>query len=220
VQPAPGVPCRPCSPLFADWCRAAEVVTAIHDKSPDRRSKLPALLNDVLIALSARQIGATFSLELALQRLRGRLFATIQETRIFDHPHKLMDVYGFDLDPNDPANHVDNVRHATTPELYGGLVLNYELIDGLHLNANLYCFTQHQYTRGVNAVGMPPNYTYEPRVFSVAAKLIVNLNVTYAVTPEVDVYLTGRNLLDARSREFAWADRIPAVVLAGLRLEL
>lgn len=172
------------------------------------------------IPTRARQIGATFSLELALQRLRGRLFATIQETRIFDHPHKLMDVYGFDLDPNDPANHVDNVRHATTPELYGGLVLNYELIDGLHLNANLYCFTQHQYTRGVNAVGMPPNYTYEPRVFSVAAKLIVNLNVTYAVTSEVDVYLTGRNLLDARSREFAWADRIPAVVLAGLRLEL
>ena len=47
------------APTFADWGEAARVITAIWKSEKGQRSKLPALLNDVLIALSARQIGAT-----------------------------------------------------------------------------------------------------------------------------------------------------------------
>ena len=47
------------TPAFADWIEASELVTAIEEKEPAWRSKLPALLNDVLIALCARRIGAT-----------------------------------------------------------------------------------------------------------------------------------------------------------------
>lgn len=43
---------------FSDWITASEVVTAIASKESGWRSKLPGLLNDVLIAASARQIGA------------------------------------------------------------------------------------------------------------------------------------------------------------------
>jgi predicted nucleic acid-binding protein len=47
------------SPAFDDWIDASEVVTAIEERDRGWRSKLPALLNDVLIALAARRIGAT-----------------------------------------------------------------------------------------------------------------------------------------------------------------
>lgn len=47
------------NPNFEDWVEAAEVVTAIKKKDHSWKSKLPALLNDILIALSARRIGAT-----------------------------------------------------------------------------------------------------------------------------------------------------------------
>ena len=47
------------TPTFADWCEAAAIVTAIIDRNRVWRSKLPALLNDILIALCARRIGAT-----------------------------------------------------------------------------------------------------------------------------------------------------------------
>jgi predicted nucleic acid-binding protein len=47
------------SPTFADWIEAAAIVTAIVERDHSWRSKLPALLNDTLIALSARRIGAT-----------------------------------------------------------------------------------------------------------------------------------------------------------------
>ena len=49
---------RVISPTFEDWVEAARVVTAIHDRERSWRSKLPALQNDVLIALTARRIGA------------------------------------------------------------------------------------------------------------------------------------------------------------------
>jgi len=47
------------TPTFADWVEASTIVTAIENKNRNWRSKLPALLNDILIALCARQIGAT-----------------------------------------------------------------------------------------------------------------------------------------------------------------
>jgi predicted nucleic acid-binding protein len=50
---------RVISPAFDDWAEASRVVTAIAEKDRGWRSKLPALLNDVLIALCARKIGAT-----------------------------------------------------------------------------------------------------------------------------------------------------------------
>jgi len=46
-------------PMCADWVEASDVITTIERKDRSWRSKLPALLNDILIALSARRIGAT-----------------------------------------------------------------------------------------------------------------------------------------------------------------
>jgi predicted nucleic acid-binding protein len=45
-------------PTFADWTEAGAIVSAIAERDRGWRSKLPALLNDILIALCARRIGA------------------------------------------------------------------------------------------------------------------------------------------------------------------
>jgi predicted nucleic acid-binding protein len=50
---------RVVSPTFADWTEASTIVTMIAKKDRSWRSKIPALLNDILIALCARRIGAT-----------------------------------------------------------------------------------------------------------------------------------------------------------------
>ena len=50
---------RVVTPTFADWLEAADIVTRIFDRDRRWRSKLPGLLNDVLIALCARRVGAT-----------------------------------------------------------------------------------------------------------------------------------------------------------------
>ena len=50
---------RTVSPTFADWSEAGAIVTSIEAREKQLRSKLPTLLNDVLIALCARRVGAT-----------------------------------------------------------------------------------------------------------------------------------------------------------------
>jgi predicted nucleic acid-binding protein len=47
------------APNFADWKEAGKIIAQLARKEPSRRSKLQQLLNDVLIALCARRIGAT-----------------------------------------------------------------------------------------------------------------------------------------------------------------
>jgi predicted nucleic acid-binding protein len=50
---------RVVTPTFADWLEASAIVEAIWEKERGWRSKLPVLLNDILIAFCARRIGAT-----------------------------------------------------------------------------------------------------------------------------------------------------------------
>jgi predicted nucleic acid-binding protein len=47
------------TPDFDDWMEAARVLSAVWERDRPWRSKLPRLLNDVLIALCARRVGAT-----------------------------------------------------------------------------------------------------------------------------------------------------------------
>jgi len=47
------------TPTFRSWLRVGEVMAVIRRREPRHASKLPRLWNDVLIAVSATQIGAT-----------------------------------------------------------------------------------------------------------------------------------------------------------------
>jgi predicted nucleic acid-binding protein len=47
------------TPTFQDWKDAGKLVAQLTRKEPGRKSKVQQMLNDILIALCARQIGAT-----------------------------------------------------------------------------------------------------------------------------------------------------------------
>lgn len=49
---------RVVAPAFEDWQQAAGVITSIGERDRGWRSKLRTLVNDILIALCARRIGA------------------------------------------------------------------------------------------------------------------------------------------------------------------
>jgi predicted nucleic acid-binding protein len=49
---------RVVTPTFDDWKEAGKVVAEISREEPGRRSKTQRMLNDILLALSARRIGA------------------------------------------------------------------------------------------------------------------------------------------------------------------
>jgi predicted nucleic acid-binding protein len=47
------------TPGHREWRQAGDMLARILDRRPDLKTKLPALVNDCLLALSARAIGAT-----------------------------------------------------------------------------------------------------------------------------------------------------------------
>jgi predicted nucleic acid-binding protein len=49
---------RVITPAFADWKEAGKLVARITRDEPARKSKVQQMLNDILLALSARRIGA------------------------------------------------------------------------------------------------------------------------------------------------------------------
>jgi predicted nucleic acid-binding protein len=51
------------TPEARAWERAGDILAQIYRKEAHLRSKLPTLWNDLLIALSARQVGATVETE-------------------------------------------------------------------------------------------------------------------------------------------------------------
>jgi len=50
---------RVVAPTFQDWKEAGKLVARLTRKEPGRKPKVQQMLNDILIALCARQIGAT-----------------------------------------------------------------------------------------------------------------------------------------------------------------
>ena len=49
---------RVATPTFQDWKEAGDLVARITRKEPGRKRKIQQMLNDILLALSARRIGA------------------------------------------------------------------------------------------------------------------------------------------------------------------
>jgi predicted nucleic acid-binding protein len=49
---------RDISPTFQDWKEAGKLVAQLTRKEPGRKSSVQQMLNDILLALSARRIGA------------------------------------------------------------------------------------------------------------------------------------------------------------------
>ena len=49
---------RVVTPLFQDWKEAGKLVARITRKAPGRKPKVQQMLNDILLALAARRIGA------------------------------------------------------------------------------------------------------------------------------------------------------------------
>ena len=49
---------RVITPLFEDWKKAGKLVAVITRREPGRKPKVQQMLNDILLALSARRMGA------------------------------------------------------------------------------------------------------------------------------------------------------------------
>lgn len=165
----------------------------------------------------ATQIGSTISLNFVPNdKFQFKPFITIQKTETDD----LASLY---LDPSlpsppYPAVTYSNSTHQYTPGSYGGFYFNYRPIGKLNINISSYYFgKQTQYDGSYDW-----NNTTTPQYANgqIQSKFMLNVKVSYEIVKNLNVFASGRNVLNSDSREFYAGDRTAGLYTGGLSYNL
>ena len=111
-----------------------------------------------------------------------------------------------------------NSTHRYTPGSYGGFYFNYRPTSKLNINLSSYYFgKQTQYDGSYDANDTStPQYTYG----QIQSKFMLNAKISYELVKNLNVFVSGRNILNSASREFYAADRTAGLYTRGLSYNL
>ena len=169
------------------------------------------------VPTTAKQTGTTISLNFVPnEKIQVKPFITIQETKTED----LASLY---LDPSlpsppYPAVTYSNSTHKYTPASYGGFYFNYRPVSKLNVNLSGYYFgkqTQYDGSYDFNDSSTPQYANGQ-----IKSKFMFNAKVSYELVKNLNVFMSGRNLLGSDSREFYAGDRTAGLYTAGLTFNL
>jgi iron complex outermembrane receptor protein len=166
------------------------------------------------LPLKLHQQGITLSLVYSTKTLQIKPFVTLQKTKIKDYaPYNSTPEVG-PLNLNSGIG--TETTHKSSPSVFGGFTINYVPTSKININLNGYYYSKQTYhhlsnvlfndgIRGIDTIG---------------AKLLINLTASYEVAKGLHVFVSGKNLLNNKSREFFRADEVPLRVMAGVNFEL
>jgi iron complex outermembrane receptor protein len=164
------------------------------------------------VPTTATQIGTTVSLNFVPNdKIQFKPFVTIQKTETED----LASIY---VDPSLFPVTFSNSTHKYTPGSFGGFYFNYRPTNKLNINLSSYYFAkQTQYDGSYDSNdASTPQYSYG----QVKSKFMLNAKVSYEVVKNLNVFVSGRNILNTDSREFYAADRTAGQYTGGLSYNL
>lgn len=153
------------------------------------------------------QYGATANLHFALaKKLQLKTFLTLQKTNLED---KMAFNKRTEVVNGVPTTIRDTVlvdeKHLATPDYYGGFNLNYMPIKKLNFNLSCYAYGKQVFENWNKNV-------------DINSKVVFNMKVSYKFWKNCSVYFNARNLLNDKTREFAFADKTGGLYLLGLDL--
>jgi iron complex outermembrane receptor protein len=169
------------------------------------------------VPTTSTQIGTSISLNFVPNdKIQFKPFITIQKTETED----LASLY---LDPSLPSPPYpvvtySNSTHKYTPGSFGGFYFNYRPTNKLNINLSSYYFgKQTQYDGSYDANDTSTSqYSYG----QVQSKFMLNAKVSYEVVKNLNLFVSGRNILNSDSREFYAADRTAGLYTGGLSYNL
>lgn len=168
---------------------------------------------------TATQLGATFSINyVPNDKIQFKPFVTLQKTETEDLP----------LATGFPTNYIDpqlapvtytNSTHKYTPGYYGGFYLNYAPVSKFNVNLSSYFFgKQSQYDGSWNENN--PAKAKQTAEGQIKSKFMLSAKISYEVLKGLNVFVSGRNLIGASSREFYAADKTAGLYLVGASFNL
>ncbi len=185
-------------------------------------------INYMVLPLKTTQTGVTISLNYVYNKLQVKPFATIQETTLKNYsafPYLPESAPSFPpTNGNLGRPDINNMNsglgttqtHKNTPAVFGGAYINYHASSKWNLNFNPYFLSKQTFVHRTYS-----NFNDDIRgVDHIQAKLMFNARVSYKPIKQLDVFVSGRNILGKDSREFFRADRVGPSYFAGLNFEL
>jgi iron complex outermembrane recepter protein len=158
-----------------------------------------------------RMNGATFSANVALHKIMIKPFITYQYSKLTGfnryqiHP---------DVNPVNNVNQKIDKKHDTTPDYYGGMYFNYNPVKKLNINFSPYLYGKQQhYHEQDNVMGR------ETEIGKIPAKFQLNGRIGYKVIKGMDLFVSGKNILNQNTREFYGVDEIGAMYFTGINFK-
>ncbi len=105
-----------------------------------------------------------------------------------------------------PDNYKNDYEHKSTPSYYGGLSLTYRPIKKLEILPNAYFYGDQTFENQYGNI-------------DIDSKIIFNTKVSFKPTDNLTFHVTGKNLFNQDSNEFAYMDKIPTMVFTGVNLK-
>jgi iron complex outermembrane receptor protein len=190
----------------------------IESVEPDTLEIIP--LRPTNIPLTAMQHGLTVSLTYSKGPLQVKPFITVQQTsnRNYAPFANTPGASPLILQTNPAQYNIfsgmgQSAKLESAPAVFGGFSANYAVTSKFNINLNSYYYSAHTFSHatvilfhdGVRGMDRIP------------AKLIINATVGYEAIKGLNLTLSGKNLLNDRSREFFKMDPVPFMLVGGLQ---
>ncbi len=187
----------------------------------------------------SKQVGISFDINTVInEKLYFSLFGTLQSTKLENYnplnvtesiqamageaagnfrfialpdsminfPMAGLKTYGYRFGGSYQPDSSIKVDHKSTPTFYGGIKLNYTPVPKINFNTNIYFYTNQILV-----------HSFESK--NIDAKVIINTKLSYKFWKENSVYINARNLLNNKTKEFAFVDNIGGMYLLGLEMK-
>ena len=159
--------------------------------------------NYVNLPLTAVQNGVTLSVNFVPKAgFQIRPFVTVQQTNVKDLSRSYNTLPISDANPQNLFSTTD-VKHESTPSIFGGAYINAAFTKRLNANINAYFFGKHTLYASVDQ-----DATRKTEVNDISSKILVNTKLSYRLVDKLRIHGTVRNLLNKDSREHYGTDRI------------
>lgn len=164
-----------------------------------------------------RMNGATLSANIGTEKLILKPFVTWQQS-------KLIDFVRYQTVPEADPTTMKNITvtedktQESTPSLFGGFMVNWTPLKKLNINLNSYFFTAtSQFHEQDNLMG---RQEIRSGINELDGKVQLNARIGYQIIKNLDLFVTGRNILNQDSREFYGTDIVSSAYFAGLNFKL
>ena len=176
---------------------------------PIRNTNLPAVLD---------QKGVTISLTWNEKKIQAKPFITIQGTKAKNYAP-----YANTADAGTPGAAQANIysgmgsitKIKSTPTVFGGGSLNYAPLQQLNFNISAYYYSSQVYYHVSNIIFNDGVHGID----TIKAKLVLNASASYMPAKGLHLFCSAKNILANQSREFFHTDRVPFMLLAGIKYE-